>query len=803
VTNRFVNPIIKYTTSTLKTMPGAELYFTTTGTSTPRVTYQDFNGTTPHAHPVVALSDGHFPPIFLDGTYRAELKYLGVTQPGWPVDNIGATNAPAPLDDWNSAFSYSTGQLVTAANGNRYESQQDNNLNNEPSATPLYWSQIFLSGNVDTWQQLDIAARSGAGPKADAESAIRYSLDMPEPTAAAFVRGNADGSYVNRNYGETRQDLSIDNTNNTSDANKPISIAAQAALDALNLEVDNIPHVVSNYLALSATTGVVDRFVFLRCHTVVGYGSGYFIGVAGSVVDDGGMNVNSATAGVYWRRVVTNEVTIEMFGCVPGTTIDEVATLNGPFDKALAWANTTKQPLYASGTNYTLSKTSGRVLNWFSLHGMQMPTVKDDYSALENGTIFKGVLRVDCQYGSCSKLGVDHGSANYGTGDDALFIFSSTEDGEWGILRECVGLGRAPTDPFHALGIEGFINSDLIDCVGVRTYYGAAIKIRKGFIRNFRGYANTVAGIVIRSNLGNLVQDLIVDGVITVGVNNLGSGGGGTDYGVYIVADSQAQRIILNNLDCSSAAQTVSIRPNVNINDVIASNIITRDSGTHGFNVQIDAAAQVFSLQASNHEHLDCTAWGFYPGKAVSVQASSIYCSAVAASAYLMELIRFGPNVLSTVLNNIILSSNRSDTVLGAIRYDNANSTNALGEHKCYLSSSGTGYPSNTTVTQPSIAGATATLTPVYFSSGIHVMKVVHGGGAATVTTITTTPVAGALFPWGYKLIIFNDSATTLTLGIGGTGYLNKVAGVADIIQGSRGLELTFDGLNWIPTALS
>jgi len=231
MTNRFVNPIIKYTTSTLKTMPGAQLYFTITGTSTPKVVYQDFNGTIPHANPVVALSDGHFPPIFLDGTYRAELKYLGITQPGWPVDSIGATNAPAPLDDYNAAFSYSVGQLVTAPNGNRYESLQDNNLNNEPSASPLYWSQVFLSGNVDTWQQLDIAARSGAGPKADAESAIRYSLDLPTPTAAAFVRGNADSTYVNRNYGETRQDLSIDNTNNTSDANKPISTATQAALD--------------------------------------------------------------------------------------------------------------------------------------------------------------------------------------------------------------------------------------------------------------------------------------------------------------------------------------------------------------------------------------------------------------------------------------------------------------------------------------------------------------------------------------------------------------------------------------------
>jgi len=64
MTDRFVNPIIKYTTSTLKTMPGAEMYFFVTGTTTPKTTFQDFNGTIPHAHPVVALSDGHFRQIY-------------------------------------------------------------------------------------------------------------------------------------------------------------------------------------------------------------------------------------------------------------------------------------------------------------------------------------------------------------------------------------------------------------------------------------------------------------------------------------------------------------------------------------------------------------------------------------------------------------------------------------------------------------------------------------------------------------------------------------------------------------------
>lgn len=231
MTSRFVNPIIKYTTATLKTMPGAELYFYITGTTTPKTTYQDFEGAIPHANPVVALSDGHFPPIFLDGSYRAELKYLGITQPGWPVDDIGATDAPAPLADWNSGFSYSSGDLVTGPDGNRYQSLQDNNLGNDPASSPLYWSQVFLGGNVDSWEQLDNAARSGPGPKADAESAIRYSLDLPESSQISFVQGQADGSYLNRTPSQVKGDIGLSDVDNTSDADKPVSTAQQTALN--------------------------------------------------------------------------------------------------------------------------------------------------------------------------------------------------------------------------------------------------------------------------------------------------------------------------------------------------------------------------------------------------------------------------------------------------------------------------------------------------------------------------------------------------------------------------------------------
>lgn len=333
MTSRFVNPIIKYTTATLKTMPGAELYFYITGTTTPKTTYQDFEGTTPHSNPVVALSDGHFPPIFLDGTYRAELKYLGVTQPGWPVDDIGATDAPAPLADWNSGFSYSTGQLVTGPDGNRYQSLQDNNLNNEPSASPLYWSQVFLGGNVDSWEQLDDAARSGPGPKADAESAIRYSLDLPEPNQQSFVQGQGDGTYTNRTIVQTRSDLDISTVTSAAFSNKVTGPAtaidgAVALFDGaggkliklgssmasylsnfLSTLYSIFPRTVNDFSSLSTITATAGDVVRVKGISTQGQKSQLYMAYSGAIEEEEyGSLIYSATPSVYFKKLgVTND----------------------------------------------------------------------------------------------------------------------------------------------------------------------------------------------------------------------------------------------------------------------------------------------------------------------------------------------------------------------------------------------------------------------------------------------------------------------------------------------------------------
>lgn len=148
---RFTNPVIKYTTDTLKTLPGALLYFYENGTSTPKAVYQDVALTTPHTNPVVASSAGNFAPIFLAGTYRVELKNAaGVTQSGWPVDNVGGEETQGQFDDWSSITSYFEGDLVTGSNGLRYQATLlQPNLNRDPLTSPTYWTEVRFTSEYN------------------------------------------------------------------------------------------------------------------------------------------------------------------------------------------------------------------------------------------------------------------------------------------------------------------------------------------------------------------------------------------------------------------------------------------------------------------------------------------------------------------------------------------------------------------------------------------------------------------------------------------------------------------------------
>src|SRR5690606_10070133 len=80
---------------------GAKAYFFDVGTTTPQITYTDAALSIPHDHPVVALANGWFPPVFLPDQSSHRRRILdGDDNTLWDVDNISVpTTTPPEIPD--------------------------------------------------------------------------------------------------------------------------------------------------------------------------------------------------------------------------------------------------------------------------------------------------------------------------------------------------------------------------------------------------------------------------------------------------------------------------------------------------------------------------------------------------------------------------------------------------------------------------------------------------------------------------------------------------------------------------------
>lgn len=232
---RFFDPAPRYFTNNITGLSGAKLYFTAAGSSTPKVVYQNKAGTIAHADPVEANSYGIFPPIFLDGLYKVELKNAaGVTQSGWPIDNVGQDEDVVPFGPYSNTITYQADEVVTDSAGDWYRSKIDSNVGHEPSSSPTQWEALvkpvpsnFVSD--EAWATYS----SGSG------GTIQLNFDVDAMSLGLVASG-------------LKTDLSLNNVDNTSDANKPVSTAQQTALD-LKLDKNGLNSVSGGGLSFGNT----------------------------------------------------------------------------------------------------------------------------------------------------------------------------------------------------------------------------------------------------------------------------------------------------------------------------------------------------------------------------------------------------------------------------------------------------------------------------------------------------------------------------------------------------------------------
>jgi microcystin-dependent protein len=103
--------------------PAARAFFFNAGTTTPLTVFQDNALTTPHAHPVVADSQGRFPAVFLTTALYRERVTSAANVQLWDIDNIdpapvvvsgggGSVDANAILNTGDVKWRYGTGVLA-------------------------------------------------------------------------------------------------------------------------------------------------------------------------------------------------------------------------------------------------------------------------------------------------------------------------------------------------------------------------------------------------------------------------------------------------------------------------------------------------------------------------------------------------------------------------------------------------------------------------------------------------------------------------------------------------------------------
>ena len=99
--------------SGIKPSSGAQLFFFETGTNTPRDTFTNSGATIPNANPVISDSNGVFGDIFIDGSYKVQLKDKNNVQI-WEADPVSPDSVFAITRKPTELITLTAGQTTVA-----------------------------------------------------------------------------------------------------------------------------------------------------------------------------------------------------------------------------------------------------------------------------------------------------------------------------------------------------------------------------------------------------------------------------------------------------------------------------------------------------------------------------------------------------------------------------------------------------------------------------------------------------------------------------------------------------------------
>jgi hypothetical protein len=139
---RYATPITQYLDDAGDPLSGGKLSFLASGTEVLQNTYSDQALTIARTNPVILDAAGRTGNIWMqDLDYKIRL-YDSADVLVWEIDPYTETSTPSGFDIWSATVTYGVNSITQGSDDNFYISIAANNLNNDPTSTPTYWTQF-------------------------------------------------------------------------------------------------------------------------------------------------------------------------------------------------------------------------------------------------------------------------------------------------------------------------------------------------------------------------------------------------------------------------------------------------------------------------------------------------------------------------------------------------------------------------------------------------------------------------------------------------------------------------------------
>lgn len=435
------------------------------------------------------------------------------------------------------------------------------------------------------------------------------------------------------------------------------------------------------------------------------------------------------------------------------------------------------------------------------IKGARMPRVNDGFTSLENGTIIEGRFRFSGTNIHLENLGADLGSDTSAVPGDAIKCTAPVGTGKMCHLENVVGLGKDPSDAFHAVLIEGYAKLTGSNIVAAHNLFGVVIKcedVQLDKIYTYRSQndglflkSDTTFGQVKRANINSVIVD----------------GNGGQVFGVRIQSDDaridkiNIGEIIVQNCQRSYIAEVLGAN-GVGINEINIDNFLSINASVRDIDLASNnAGAFIFTHSMGRVKCIGTVLEGFKAsgvGTINHISCEDIFISYDAgASDGQIEAggVQIGSTVTNTMLDKVTVCRNYSTATLGGINYANVASQNKLGMYTAKLF--GSGVPLSGDSAQ-ALSGSTATLDPGTPDwRGKNIITRVSLTANTTVTSFLEEQFSGVLYETGTVLTIINNSSFTLTINHSFGGNILNRASANFVLQGNETAMYVYGGAVW------